>query len=77
MKEMCAICGGDKKAGTSTFTVDYGVGILVARNVPAKVCQQCGESWVNDVMAKKLEDKTKEAKTSRRQLEVIDLKKAA
>ena len=77
MKDMCAICGGERKNGVSTFTVDYGIGILVARNVPARICQQCGEAWLNDIMAKKLENKTKEAKANRRQLEIIDLKKAA
>jgi len=41
--ERCPLCGGDKKQGQATYTVDLGFGVVVVRNVPAKVCSQCGE----------------------------------
>jgi len=27
--------------------VDLGFGVVVVRNVPAKVCSQCGEEWID------------------------------
>jgi len=39
----CPLCGGGKKQGDTTYTVDLGFGVVVVRGVPAKVCTQCGE----------------------------------
>ncbi len=51
----CPTCGGNKDAGTTTFTVDLGEGIVVVREVPATICTQCGDEWIDDKVAKKLE----------------------
>jgi len=77
MKDSCALCGGQKVAGTTTFTADFGSGVLVVRNVPASVCQQCGEDWVDNETAQELEKLTQRAREARRQVEVIDYQKAA
>jgi YgiT-type zinc finger domain-containing protein len=49
------MCGGEKQAGTTTFTVDYSHGVLVVRNVPAAICSQYGEEWIADADASRLE----------------------
>jgi YgiT-type zinc finger domain-containing protein len=59
--------------GTTTFTVDYEKGVVVARHVPALVCDQCGEAWLGDDVSTKLEALVLEARSHHRQLEVIDL----
>ena len=69
----CPLCGGKIKEGTTTFTVDYGSGLVVVRNVPAWVCSQCGEAWVDDSFAGRLENIVQEAKAGRRQFEVVDI----
>jgi len=69
----CPLCGGEFYDGTSTFTVDQVDVLVVARNVPAKVCRQCGEAWIVDEMAERLEQVVVDAKSRRRQLEVIDM----
>ena len=51
----CPLCGGEKGPGTTTFTVDLGFGVVVIREVPAWVCAQCGEVWLEDGVAEKLE----------------------
>lgn len=57
MKEdICAICGGVKVHSTASFTVDYNTGVVLVRDVPAKVCMQCGEEWILDEIASKLEE---------------------
>ena len=53
--ETCPLCGGRKTRGTGTFTADLGSGAVVVRNVRATVCQQCGEEWIDDETAQKLE----------------------
>ncbi len=36
--DVCPLCGGNKKAGTTTFTAELGTGVVVVRNVPTTVC---------------------------------------
>lgn len=55
-EDICAICGGKKNSSTTSFTVDYNLGIVVVREVPAKICTQCGEEWIADDVALKLEE---------------------
>lgn len=55
-EEICPICGGEKIESTTSFTVDYNTGIVVVREVPARVCIQCGEEWISDDIASKLEE---------------------
>jgi YgiT-type zinc finger domain-containing protein len=35
---------------------DTGDGVVVIRNVPAKVCLRCGEDWLTDKAAAKVEE---------------------
>ena len=71
--DLCPLCGGNKKAGTTTFTAELGTGVVVVRNVPATVCGQCGADWLDDRMAKRLEKIVDDARKKRLQLEVISL----
>jgi len=52
----CPLCKGSIVNGVSTFTVDLGFGVVVVRDVPATVCSQCGEEWLSDNTAEKLEN---------------------
>lgn len=69
----CPLCSGELYEGVSTFTVDKQKVLVVVRNVPARVCRQCGESWIMDDAAEKLEQIVFDAKSKQRQLEVIDM----
>jgi len=69
-KEFCPICGGTKIKGTTTFTVDLGFGVVVVRNVPALVCEQCGADWIADETAEHLEKTVNDARQRHRQVEV-------
>lgn len=67
----CPLCSGDKKAGQTIYSVDLGFGVVVVRNVPAMVCSQCGEEWIDAVTAKKLEKMVGMAKKNKRQIEMV------
>ena len=69
-KDICPICGGTKTQGTTTFTVDLGFGVVVVRDVPALVCDQCGENWIEDAVAERLEQTVDNARKRHRQVEV-------
>lgn len=69
----CHVCGGSMAQGKTTVTVDFGTGVVVLRNVPATVCSQCGEEWINDDIAAKIESIVEDAKEKRSELEVMSL----
>lgn len=71
--QTCYACGGTMKPGETTFTADFGTGVVVVRNVPATVCSQCGMDWINDEITGKIEEIVKDAKTKHRVVEVMSL----
>lgn len=69
MKEdVCPMCGGFKKESSTSFTVDYNYGVIVVREVPAMVCVQCGEEWIGDEVAAKLEKIVSVAKKQQQEI---------
>ncbi len=68
--DCCPMCGGSKHAGKTTFSVDLTFGVVVIREVPAIVCDQCGEAWLQDPIATRLEQVVSEARGRRRTIEV-------
>ena len=69
----CPLCGGRKKPGITTYSVDLGTGVIVVRRVPATICDQCGEEWIDSETARKLEELTEEARRKGRQVEILAL----
>jgi YgiT-type zinc finger domain-containing protein len=49
------MCKGNVSEGFSTFTADMGNCIIVIKNVPSCVCDQCGEASYSDEVAHRLE----------------------
>ena len=69
----CPICNGHKKSGTTTFSAELGSGLIVIRNVKAKICSQCGEEWIDYQTAEALESIVERAKKKQPQFEVVAL----
>ena len=55
------------------FTADLGTGVVVVRHVGATVCTQCGEEWIDNETARKLENIVTDARTKGLKVEVADL----
>lgn len=70
---ICPSCGGGLEKGETTFTVDFGSGVVVIRNVPATICSQCGMEWLDDTITDKIETIVKEAKDKHSVVEVLSL----
>ncbi len=69
----CPLCGGQKRPGTTTFSADLGTGVVVVRNVRATVCEQCGEEWIDDPTARRLEQLVEAARAKHSQVEITAL----
>ncbi len=72
----CPVCGGSRKEGLTTFTADYKSALVVIRNVPAFICSQCGEEWITDDIAAKVESLASSAHKEKKQIEVVDFSEA-
>ena len=71
--DKCPLCGGNKKAGKTIFTVDLVFGVVVVRDVPATVCSQCGADWISDEISAKLEEIVGDARKKHHIVEVTSL----
>ena len=67
----CPICGGERETGKTTYSVDLGLGVVVVREVPASICSQCGEEWIDPQTANTLEDIVESARSKKANLEVL------
>ena len=76
-KDICPLCGGNKQNGRTTFTADLQFGIVVVRNVPASVCEQCGADWLSDKTSSRIDKIIREAREKRYEFEVFSLEKLA
>ncbi|HHT9120771.1 MAG TPA: type II toxin-antitoxin system MqsA family antitoxin [Candidatus Hypogeohydataceae bacterium YC41] len=72
--DLCAICGGEKKKGKTTYSVELGFGVVVIRHVPASICTQCGEEWIEADVAKELERIVEMARKNKLEVEVVAFK---
>lgn len=61
----CVVCKqGDLQSGIATITLERDEMILVFRKVPARVCEVCGEEYVDDETTTRLLAAAEEAAES-------------
>lgn len=72
--DLCALCGGEKRKGETTYTVELGFGVVVIRHVPALICTQCAEEWIEAAIANELEKIVESARNKKLELEVVAFK---
>ena len=73
----CPLCGGEKRPGSTTFAVDLKFGVVVVREVPAFICTQCGNAWIDDPVVAKLESVVAEARRKQVLVEVMEWQQVA
>ncbi len=57
----CVICKhGETIKGTTTITLERGSSTLVFKDVPAQICDNCGEKYVNQQTTQALLKKANE-----------------
>lgn len=51
----CIVCKqGDTEAGTVTVTLQRGNTLVIVRDAPAAICQNCGEYYLEEAAAERL-----------------------
>jgi YgiT-type zinc finger domain-containing protein len=73
----CVICkSGDVHPGITTFTVDRDGRTYVLRNVPGRVCSQCGEAYFEAEVTKQILEQVEQASRSGAEVAVLHYKAA-
>jgi acetylglutamate kinase len=57
--------------------VNYKGCVIVIKNVPCEECEQCGEKYYSDEVARRIEKIVNAAKNLMQEISVIDYSKAA
>lgn len=67
----CVICrNGETRSGKATVTLERDGTTLVIKGVPAQVCANCGEEYVNEVTTNRLLETAEEAARAGVQVDV-------
>jgi YgiT-type zinc finger domain-containing protein len=67
----CVICKtGLTQSGVTTITLERGKTTLVFKQVPAQICENCGEAYLNEVTTQALLEIAENAAQSGVQIEV-------
>jgi YgiT-type zinc finger domain-containing protein len=67
----CGICGhGQTRPGTTTVTLQKGDATVVFKEVPAEICEVCGERFVSESVTSRLLKEARHAAESGVQVEV-------
>lgn len=67
----CVICKqAEVRPGKATITLERGAATLVVKGVPARVCPNCGEEYVEDEVLKRLLKQAEEAARSGVQVDI-------
>ena len=51
---------GETKEGTTTVTLEKGGSTIVFKEVPAQICDNCGEKYIDESTTKELLNKARE-----------------
>lgn len=52
----CSFCGGNLQRGTTEFVARVEDEVIVIKEVPAYVCEQCGESYYTPEISRKIDE---------------------
>ena len=68
----CAICKqGETKEGFTTVTLERGRTTVVIKEVPAEVCENCGEYYLSEEVTEKVQNLAEQAFRHGVEIEVL------
>jgi len=74
----CVICKhGENQEGTTTVTLERGASTIVFKDVPAQICDNCGEKYVDSAITKELLRKANELINNGTEVDIRKFKVAA
>jgi HTH-type transcriptional regulator / antitoxin MqsA len=54
-RSQCSVCSGKLKDSTITHEERRGNQLYLFQNVPAQVCSDCGESWIEEAVLQEID----------------------
>jgi YgiT-type zinc finger domain-containing protein len=73
----CILCKSNLVKGNINHIVDFDGHIIIIKGVPANVCKQCGEYYIENDIALKLEKMIEIAKKNKAEILVINYSEMA
>lgn len=75
----CLHCKGNLEEGIVNYPVDLGEQFILVKEVPASVCKQCGEFYLDDDVFMKIEKIVYHLKSDKLgiEIEVVNYKQSA
>ena len=74
----CTICkNGNTNKGLTTVTLERNGSVIVFKDVPADICDNCGEYYLDKSTTKRIFSEAENAVNQGAEVEVIRLKKAS
>ena len=68
----CVICKtGDTRPGTVTVTLQRGETTVLIKDVPADICRNCGEYYLDDAVARKVYAQAEDAANRHAEVEIL------
>jgi len=73
----CYMCKGKTKELRKTYVATLEDCVIIIKNVPALVCEQCGEAYYTDEVAERLEQIVEKMRKFVEEVAVVEYEKAA
>ncbi|MGM0620311.1 MAG: type II toxin-antitoxin system MqsA family antitoxin [Bacteroidota bacterium] len=74
----CVICkNGRTHKGKTTVTLERGGTIVIIKDVPAMICENCGEYYLDKKTTQEILKRAEESVQKGSEIEVINMKKVA
>jgi len=68
----CVICkSGTMRSGTATVTLERGATTVIVKEVPAEVCENCGEYYLSEEVTAQVHGLAEEAVRHGAEIEVL------
>jgi YgiT-type zinc finger domain-containing protein len=68
----CTICrSGELEAGTTTVVLERGRTVVIIRDVPAEVCGNCGEYWLDEPTTERVLAHAEDAVSRNAEVEIV------
>lgn len=68
----CVMCKAELTSGVANHVVDMEGNIIVIKNVPVNICNQCGEYYFDHEIAVSLEEIVEQARSSGAKITIIN-----
>jgi len=68
----CLLCkNGTTRRGTVTVTLERGKTVVVIRDVPADICENCGEYYLDSAVAEDVYQRAEAAASRNAEVEIL------